>query len=79
VGQSVQVQWPGASLAVPVEDKPAPIYGANFPMYALLGSYSVSILGLPSDVVSGLGMGTAEAPAFAIHTNFFLVFQRSTW
>jgi cAMP-dependent protein kinase regulator len=79
VGQSVQIQWPGASLAVPVEDKPAPEYGANFPMYALLGSYAVSVLGQPSDTISGLGMGTAEAPAFKIHTNFFLVFQRSTW
>ncbi len=51
---------------------------ANFPMYATLGSYSVSVPGLPSDTVVGLGMGTIEQPNFTIHTNFFLTFQKVT-
>ncbi len=76
VGQPVEIRWPGGSLNVFTEDKPPPEYGANFPMYNTLGSYSVSVPGLPSDTIVGLGMGTAEQPAFTVHTNFFLTFQR---
>jgi CRP-like cAMP-binding protein len=76
VGQPVEIRWPGGSLPLTIEDKPYPEYGTNFPMYNTLGSYSVSIGGLPSDVIFGLGLGTAEQPAFKVHTNFFLIFQR---
>jgi hypothetical protein len=76
VGQPVEVRWPDGSLVILTEDKPEPVYSANFPMYATLGSYSVSIPGLPSDTVVGMGMGTAEQPNFTIHTNFLLTFQR---
>lgn len=76
VGQPVEIRWPGGSLNVFTEDKPPPEYGANFPMYNTLGSYSVSVPGLPSDIITGLGMGTADQPAFTVHTNFFLTFQR---
>jgi hypothetical protein len=76
VGQQVEIRWPDGSLVILTEDKPAPVYSANFPMYATLGSYSVSIPGLPSDTVVGMGMGTPEEPNFTIHTNFLLTFQR---
>jgi CRP-like cAMP-binding protein len=76
VGQPVEIRWQDGSLTVFVEDKPAPEYGANFPMYGTLGSYSLSVPGLPSDTVVGMGMGTIEQPAFTIHTNFLLTFQR---
>jgi hypothetical protein len=76
VGQPVEIRWPGGSLPLAIEDKPYPEYGTNFPMYNTLGSYSVSVGGLPSDVIFGLGLGTAEQPAFKVHTNFFLIFQR---
>lgn len=76
VGQPVEIRWPGGSLPLAIEDKPYPEYGTNFPMYNTLGSYSVSVGGLPSDVIVGLGLGTAEQPAFKVHTNFFLIFQR---
>lgn len=76
VGQPVEVRWAEGSVVVLTEDKPEPVYSANFPMYATLGSYSVSIPGLPSDTIVGLGMGTAEQPNFTIHTNFLLTFQR---
>jgi hypothetical protein len=35
--------------------------------------------GQPSDRILGLGMGTPDAPTLKIHTNFKLVFQRTTW
>jgi CRP-like cAMP-binding protein len=76
VGQPVEIRWQSGNLIVHTEDKPMPEYGANFPMYGTLGSYSVNLGGLPSDTIQGLGMGTPEQPAFTIHTNFLLTFQR---
>jgi hypothetical protein len=79
VNHPVQIQWPSGSLTVFTEDKPPNEYPSNFPMYNTLGSYAVSIGGgLPSDRIVGLGLGTPEQPAFTIHTNFFLKFQRVT-
>jgi CRP-like cAMP-binding protein len=78
VGQPVEVRWQDGSLTLFIEDKPPPVYGGNFPMYNTLGSYSVTVPGLPSDTVVGLGMGTPEQPNFTIHTNFFLTFQKVT-
>lgn len=76
VGQPVEIQWPEGSLIVTVEDKPPPEFGANFPMYGVLGSYDVKIPGtIPSDTVVGMGMGTPAQPSFTIHTNFLLKFQ----
>ncbi len=76
VNQGVEIRWAGGSLTLYTEDKPPPEFGTNFPMYNTLGSYSVSIPGLPSDTVVGLGLGTISQPNFKVHTNFFLVFQR---
>ena len=76
VGQPVEIRWQDGSLPVITEDKPPYEYPANFPMYGTLGSYAVSVGGLPSDTIHGLGMGTIEQPAFTIHTNFLLTFQR---
>lgn len=76
VGQPVEIRWDSGSLNVFTEDKPPPVYATNFPMYNCLGSYAVSIPGLPSDRVVGLGLGTADQPNFTIHTNFFLTFRK---
>jgi hypothetical protein len=78
INQPVEIRWVGGGLTVPTEDKPLNEYSANFPMYNTLGSYSVSVAGLPSDVIVGMGLGTAEQPDFKVHTNFFLTFQRVT-
>jgi CRP-like cAMP-binding protein len=76
VGQPVEIRWATGSLPLTIEDKPYPEYGTNFAMYNTLGSYSVRVGGLPSDVMVGLGLGTAEQPAFTVHTNFYLIFQK---
>jgi hypothetical protein len=76
-GQPVEIQWQDGNLVVTTEDKPPYEYPANFPMYGTLGSYQVRIGGLPSDTITGLGMGTIEQPAFTIHTNFLLTWQRT--
>jgi CRP-like cAMP-binding protein len=78
VGHPVEIRWAGGGLSVTTEQKPSNEPSSNFPMYNTLGSYSVSIPGLPSDVLVGLGLGTADQPAFTIHTNFFLTFKRVT-
>lgn len=79
VGQAVEIRWQSGSLTVVTEDKPLNEPSANFPMYNTLGSYSVSVPGLPSDTIAGLGLGTADQPNFKVHTNFFLTFQRVTY
>jgi hypothetical protein len=76
IGVPIEIRWVGGGLTVFTEEKPITEYWANFPMYNTLGSYSVSVAGLPSDVVVGLGLGTPEQPQFKVHTNFFLTFQR---
>lgn len=78
IGQAIEIRWVGGGLTVFSEQKPPNEFAANFPMYNTLGSYSVSIPGLPSDLVVGLGLGTAEQPDFKVHTNFFLTFRRVT-
>ncbi|MEJ2210366.1 MAG: hypothetical protein P8129_15210 [Anaerolineae bacterium] len=78
VGQPVEIHWPSGSLTVVTEAKPPNEYPANFPMYNNLGSYAVSVAGLPSDTIVGMGLGTAEQPDFNVHVNFFLTFQRVT-
>jgi hypothetical protein len=78
VGLPVEIRWESGSLTVMTEDKPINEYAANFPMYNTLGSYAVSIAGLPSDLVVGLGLGSIEQPDFKVHTCFYLTFQRTT-
>jgi hypothetical protein len=78
--QEVVMRWPDGDQRLPTDrDKPSNEYPVNFPMFGTLGSYTVSVSGMPSDTVVGLGMGTIEQPAFTIHTNFFIVFQRSVF
>ena len=79
ISQPVVVRWAGGSQTLPVEDRPPPDWGVNFPMYNTLGSYSVSVGGSPSDRIVGMGLGTAEAPAFTVHTCFYLVFRWVHW
>jgi len=43
VGHPVELWWQSGSLSVLTEDKPPPVYAANFPMYNTLGSYSVKV------------------------------------
>jgi ABC-type transport system substrate-binding protein len=74
IGQPLTVAWSSGSLTLSTES--GGDWGANFPMYNTLGSYDVSIDGLPSDIITGLGLGTPEQPDFAVHTNFYLTFQR---
>jgi len=78
MGQPIEIRWMGGGLTVFTEEKPPNEPSANFPMYNTLGSYAVSVAGLPSDVVVGLGLGRAEQPHVKFHTNFFLTFQRTT-
>jgi hypothetical protein len=75
LGQQVVVEWAGGSAILLVKDMPPPELAVNFPMYSTLGSYTVRVLGSPSDCVTGLGLGTIETPNFTIHTCFYLTFQ----
>jgi hypothetical protein len=78
VGQPVVIWWGGGQDVRPTEDKPASEYAFNFQMYAAGNSYSARVDGLPSDTVSGMGMGTPDLRNWNIHTSFFLTFKRTT-
>lgn len=70
VGQPVEVLWSNGSAVVVTEDKPAPEYAANFPMYGNLGGYSLRLPGL-SETVTGMGL-----PGGKQHVVYNVVFQR---
>ncbi len=72
VGQPVEVLWSDGSATVYTEDKPAPEYAANFPMYGNLGGYALRIPGL-SETVTGMGL-----PGGKQHVVYNVVFQRVT-
>ncbi|MEZ4636672.1 MAG: hypothetical protein R2873_11490 [Caldilineaceae bacterium] len=77
VGQQVTIFWAGGDT-IQTENKPAPEYASNYPMYKAGNAYNVKIEGLPSDVVQGLGLGTpGEHRFFTIHTSFLLTFQKT--
>ncbi len=75
LGQRVVVEWAGGSANLVVKDVSPPEYAASFPMYNTLGSYSVRVLGYPSDRINGLGLGTIETPDLKVHTCFYLAFR----
>jgi hypothetical protein len=75
--QPVVIFWPDGQDIVKTENKPAPEFACNFPMYKTVGSYNVRVDGLPSESLIGLGLGTPELPAWTIHTTFFIKFQRT--
>ena len=54
-------------------------YPVKWPMFNTLCSYTAYVEGLPSDMVSGLGLGTPEHPDWTIHTGFVLTFQRTVY
>jgi hypothetical protein len=74
-GQTVLIQWAGGAAPLPVKADAPPGCAVDFGMYNTLGSYWVSIGGMPSDRVTGLGLGTQESPNFTIHTSFYLTFR----
>jgi len=75
-GETVVLEWAtgnSPTVHTPQEGKDYPV---EFPMYAILGSYSVYVSGLPSDRIEGLGLGDIQRPNFRIHTCFYLTFKR---
>jgi hypothetical protein len=77
IGQPVLIDWGTGRDVKPTEKKPPQEYSFNFNMYAVLGSYHVSIPGGPSDRLVGAGMGDLQRPTWKIHTCFYVTFQRS--
>ncbi len=78
VGQPVMVTWGEGALSGVTEDKAPPDYAYNFQMYAAGYAYSVNVEGLPSDRLSGAGLGSIEQRTYGIHTSYYLTFQRTT-
>ncbi|GAB4562132.1 MAG: hypothetical protein Kow0047_10000 [Anaerolineae bacterium] len=77
VGVPIKVAWRDGSVTGATENKPLTEYSYNFQMYAAGNSYDVSVEGLPSDVVTGMGLGDLERRDWKIHVSYFLTFQRT--
>jgi hypothetical protein len=75
-GTPITISWGGGSSTITMEAKPGEPFGANFPMYVDGPSYSARVDGLPSDVVTGMGLGTPETPYLTIHTEYYITWQR---
>lgn len=73
VGQPVTLAWHDGKSTLITEDKPAPEYAANAPLYGEMadGTYEVYVDGAPSDKVSGLGLPGKH------HVSYLLTFQRA--
>ena len=68
-GEAIKFFWDGGEQVLPSS--------TNLPMYAAGNSYNVKILGLPSDTVRGLGLGSIEQRYHNIHVEYFVKFQRT--
>jgi hypothetical protein len=76
VGTPLTVWWGDGSANIVMEAKDGEPWGANFPMYKDGPAYSVKVEGLPSDTITGMGLGTPEVPWRTIHTEYLITFQR---
>lgn len=72
-GVAVRIVWAGGEATVTTEAKPGEPYAANFPMFAVAPAYSAQSAG--GDLVGGMGLGSIEQPAYAIHTSYELIWQ----
>lgn len=72
-GVQVRIAWAGGEATVTTEAKPGEPYAANFPMFAIAPAYSAQAAG--GDLVGGMGLGSIEQPAYAIHTSYELIWQ----
>ncbi len=72
VGQPVVLAWKDGKSTMITENKPAPEYAANAPLYGAMsdGTYEVYVDGASSDRVSGLGLPAKH------HVSYLLTFQR---
>ncbi len=78
VGHPVTVSWAEGATTGVTEDKNAPDYAFNFQMYAAGYAYRVQVDGLPSDQVSGAGLGSIEQRTYGIHTSYYFTYQKAT-
>lgn len=71
-GQPVALSWKDGKATMITENKPAPEYAANSPLYGAMtdGTYEVYVEGAPSDKISGIGLPAKH------HVSYLLTFQR---
>jgi hypothetical protein len=71
--QPIIQAWRDGQVTFYAEKKNAPEYGANVPIYGVLGedNYRIYVDGAPSDVIEGLGLPGGR------HVSYLLTFQRT--
>lgn len=76
---SFVMRWPTDECKRYIKGRGEPFgHGEHCPMYATGRAYDVTIQGLPSDIVRGLGLGSPEQRDWRILGSYHLVFQRKT-
>lgn len=72
LNQPVAQTWPDGVAVGVTENKPAPEYAVNFPIYGVQGpdNYTIAVASYPSDIVNGLGLPGGQL------VSYWLKFQR---
>ncbi len=79
-GENFTMSWPTGECKRSIRGISQPFgHGEHCPMFAPGAAYEVKALGLPSDVVRGLGLGSIENREHKILTSFHLIFQRTLY
>lgn len=79
VGVTLLVTWPSGSTHITTEAKPGEPYSANYPMTPSKNEFSVQVVDdLPSEIVSGIGMGAGDPFNPGAHTTTGVIFQRTS-
>lgn len=78
-GVPVRIYWNGGETTVTTQQKPGEPYAADFGMFAVAPSYGARPNdGSPADELWGMGLGSIEQPAYAIHTAYGFTWQWTT-
>lgn len=76
VGAKALVRWADGSQELTMELKPGEPFGTDFPMYRPGCSYSLEGLGIPSDKVKCLGLGTIEERWRSTHVAYWITLRK---
>lgn len=76
VGGRARVTWSNGGADLLIEEKQGEEYGGSFPMYRSGNPYNLSGTGIPSDLLTGLGLGDEVNPDIPVHSAFLVKMQR---
>lgn len=76
VGAQALIGWTGGNVVITTENKPPYEYSGNFAMYAAGCAFSMEGMGLPTEKINCLGLGSIEQRDWTIHTSFLIKWRK---